>query len=167
MLGRWLRSVRFKFPPRCMCGRPDRSQDTGVGLARPCDAGQLPLPETLQAAQALWIPGPLVQVAVLTYRYVFVFNAELSRLRIALRARGYHNRVSLHSYRTAGHVAGVLLVRGYEQGERVGHAMRCRGFDGRFHSLTEFHTRPVDVAAFVLTVGCSAAILVWDVLVRE
>src|SRR5262249_52858881 len=34
-----------------------------------------PLPETLKAAQALYVPGPLVQVAALTYRYVFVFSA--------------------------------------------------------------------------------------------
>lgn len=125
-----------------------------------------PLPETLQAAHALRIPGPLVQVAALSYRYVFVLGAELQRLRMALRVRGYRHRATLHSYRTVGHVAGTLLVRGYEQGERVGQAMRCRGFDGEFRTLTVFRTRPMDVVAWVLIVGCAAALLIDDLLRR-
>lgn len=125
-----------------------------------------PLHDTLKAAQALYVPSPLVQVAALTYRYVFVLNAELARLRVALRARGYRNRMTLHSYRTAGHVAGTLLVRGYEQGERVGQAMRCRGFDGRFRTLDDFQTRAADVICFLLLTGSAALLVVWDLLGR-
>jgi len=125
-----------------------------------------PLETTLKAAHALRIPGLLVQLSLLTYRYVFVLADELRRLRIALRVRGYRNRVSRHSYRTAGHVAGTLLVRGYERAERVGQAMRCRGFDGQFRSLTAFATRPADVLAFLLMTASAAALAVWDWLPR-
>ena len=79
-----------------------------------------PLEDTLKAAHALRVPGLLVQLAVLTYRYIFVLAGELARLRVALRVRGYRNRANRHSYRTVGHVAGALLVRGYERAERVG-----------------------------------------------
>jgi len=112
------------------------------------------------------VPGLLVQLALLSYRYLFVLAEELSRLRVALRVRAFRSRVSAHSYRTIGHVAGALLVRGYERAERVGQAMRCRGFAGRFHSLAEFRTTATDVAAFALVVGCAAALLAWDVLWR-
>jgi cobalt/nickel transport system permease protein len=98
-----------------------------------------PLEATFKAAHALRVPGLLVQLAMLTMRYTFLFGTELTRMRVALRVRGYRSRVARHSYRTIGHVAGTLLVRGYERAERVGQAMRCRGFDGRFRSLTEFH----------------------------
>jgi cobalt/nickel transport system permease protein len=125
-----------------------------------------PFTDALKAAQALHVPGPLVQVVALTYRYVFVLNAELGRLRVALRARGYRNRLGLHSYRTAGHVAGTLLVRGYEQGERVGHAMRCRAFDGQFRTLSNYRTRAADVAAFVLLFAGAAGLLACDLLGR-
>lgn len=123
-----------------------------------------PLDATLKAAHALRVPGLLVQLAMLSYRYVFVVADELARLRIALRVRGYRNRANRHSYRTIGHVAGALLVRSFERSERVGQAMRCRGFDGRFRSLTEFATRPADVAAFLLIAGAAAALLVCDIL---
>jgi cobalt/nickel transport system permease protein len=121
-----------------------------------------PLETTLKAAHSLRIPDLLVQLGLLTYRYVFVFADELRRLRIALRVRGYRNRVRRHSYRTAGHLAGTLLVRGYERAERVGWAMRCRGFDGQFRSLTAFATRPVDVVVFLGIVASAAALAVWD-----
>jgi cobalt/nickel transport system permease protein len=121
-----------------------------------------PLETTLKAAHSLRIPGLLVQLALLTYRYIFVLADELRRLRIALRVRGYRNRIRRHSYRTAGRIAGTLLVRGYERAERVGQAMRCRGFDGQFRSLNSFTTRPTDVAAFLFMAAGAAALAVWD-----
>jgi cobalt/nickel transport system permease protein len=125
-----------------------------------------PLERTLKAAHALHVPGLFVQLAVLTYRYLFVLADELARLRVALRVRGYRNRANRHSYRTVGHVAGTLLVRSYERAERVGQAMRCRGFDGRFRSLTVFWTTPADVLAWVLILGYAAGLLLWDLAQR-
>jgi cobalt/nickel transport system permease protein len=121
---------------------------------------------TLKAAHALRVPGLLVQLVALTYRYLFLLVEEVGRLRIALRVRGYRNRANLHSYRTAGHVAGTLLVRSSERAERVGQAMRCRGFDGRFRSLVDFRTQAADVLAFVLIAAAAAALLTWDLLQR-
>jgi cobalt/nickel transport system permease protein len=80
--------------------------------------------------------------------------------------RGYKNRPALHSYRTIGHVAGALLVRSYERAERVGQAMRCRGFDGEFRSLAEFRTSAADAGTFVLIVAGAAALVVWDFVQR-
>jgi cobalt/nickel transport system permease protein len=125
-----------------------------------------PLDATLKAAHALRLPGLVVQLVMLSYRYVFVVADELARLRVALRVRGYRNRVSRHCYHTVGSVAGILLVRSSERAERVGQAMRCRGFDGRFRSLAEFHTRAADVAAFVVIVGAAAGLLAWDLVPR-
>jgi cobalt/nickel transport system permease protein len=121
-----------------------------------------PLSDTLKAAQSLRLPGLFIQLAMLTYRYIFVLAGELNRLRTAVRVRGYRNRANLHSYRTVGNLAGTLLVRGYEQAERVGQAMRCRGFDGRFRSLHAFRTRAVDVAAFLAMAGAVVLLLLFD-----
>jgi cobalt/nickel transport system permease protein len=122
-----------------------------------------PLDATLKAAHALHVPGLLVQLTLLSYRYLFVLAKEFGRMRIALRVRGYRNRMNLHSYRTIGVVTGALLVRGWERGERVGHAMRCRGFDGRFRSLSAFRTAGADVLMFfVVTVGAvGVCVLDW------
>jgi cobalt/nickel transport system permease protein len=123
-----------------------------------------PLDATLKAAHSLRVPGLLVQLALLSYRYLFVLAEELGRLRIALRVRAFHSRVNVHSYRTIGHVAGTLLVRGHERAERVGQAMRCRGFDGRFRSLTEFRTTLADVLLWMVVVAAGGGILTLDLL---
>ena len=83
-------------------------------------------------------------------------------MRTGLRVRGYRVRANRHSYRTTGHLAGTMLVRGYERAERVGQAMRCRGFDGKFRSLERFQTRPADIAFFLLLTGFAVLLCAWD-----
>lgn len=112
-----------------------------------------PLHVTLCAASKLGAPKLIVQLVLLTYRYVFVLLEELGRLRVALRVRGFRNATSLHAFHTIGQVTGTLLVRGSDRAERVSHAMRCRGFDGHFRTLTRFQSTPADVLMFLLIVG--------------
>jgi cobalt/nickel transport system permease protein len=121
-----------------------------------------PLDATLKAARSLRAPGLLVQLALLTYRYLFVLTDELDRLRVALRVRGFRNRANRHSYRVVGAVAGTLLVRGHERAERVAQAMRCRGFDGTFRALAEFRTTARDVLAFLVLAGAAAGAVALD-----
>ena len=69
-----------------------------------------PIQTTFAAAHQLHVPGLLVHLVLLTYRFIFLAADEFARLRIALRVRGFRNRANLHSYRTVGQVAGTLLV---------------------------------------------------------
>lgn len=125
-----------------------------------------PLTATLKAARALHVPGLLVQLALLSYRYIFVLAGELARLRVAVRVRGFRNRVNRQSYQTVAHMGGTLLVRGYERAERVGHAMRCRGFDGQFRSLDEFRTTIADGVFFLALAGGAVGLWLWDLQMR-
>jgi cobalt/nickel transport system permease protein len=122
-----------------------------------------PLHVTLAAAARLGMPKLLVHLTLLTYRYVFLLLDEFHRLRIALRVRGFRNRVTMHSYRTIGQVAGTLLVHGADRADHVAQAMRCRAFDGRFRTLTVFRSTPADAMMFVLVAGAAAGLVVWDV----
>lgn len=126
-----------------------------------------PLDATLKAARALWVPGLLIHLALLSYRYLFVIGDELARLRVALRVRGFRNRADAHAYRAVAAASGTLLVRGYERAERVAAAMRCRGFDGRFRSLAEFRTHAADVVALGLALAFAAGVFALDHLSRS
>ena len=121
-----------------------------------------PLTTTLKAAHHLRVPGLVVQLLMLSYRYVYLLGDELGRLRIGLRIRGFRNRPSKHAYRTVGHLAGALLLRGYERSERVGHAMACRGYQGRFHALTQFRTATRDVVFFLVLTFLSVGLIALD-----
>jgi cobalt/nickel transport system permease protein len=124
--------------------------------------GTAPVHHTLTAAHRLKVPGLLVQLSLLAYRYAFLLGDELRRLRVALRVRGFRANVNRHGYRTLGHVVGATLVRGADRAERVADAMRCRGFDGRFHTLAEFRTTAADVCGFLSLVAATIALVIWD-----
>jgi cobalt/nickel transport system permease protein len=85
----------------------------------------------------LRVPDKLVNLLLLTYRYIFVIEEEYQRLRRAARIRCFKPGTNLHTYRTYAHLVGMLLVRAEARAERVQQAMRCRGFHGRFYSLHE------------------------------
>lgn len=124
------------------------------------------LVQTMQAAESLGVPRILARIMLMSYRYTFVLADEFARIRVALRTRGYRNRPNLHSYRTLGQVTGTLFVRGTERAERVAHAMRCRGFDGRFHPLTSPSTKPRDLLFAGIVLGMFLGCLALDLVIR-
>jgi cobalt/nickel transport system permease protein len=121
-----------------------------------------PFGHTLSAAHRLYVPGVLVQIAQLAYRYSLLFFGETRRLRIALRTRGFRTSTTAHTYRTLGSSAGTLLVRGGDQAERVADAMRARGFDGTYHTLTAFRTTALDAVGFITMVAVFVGLVLWD-----
>lgn len=126
-----------------------------------------PLHRTLQAAQAIGVPRVFTHIILMTYRYLFVLREEFLRIRTAMRVRGFRPGTNRHTYRTFGYVAGSLLVRGDERAQRVGHAMRCRGFYGRFRSLHQFHARAQDVVFFMVSLVISASMAAGDHFLRS
>lgn len=154
---------------------PVRVSERGVvaGLAVLCRAlaigsltlvlvGTAPLHHTLTAAARLRVPGVLVLLALLAYRYTSLLSDELRRMRTAARVRGFRATATARGYRTLGHLTGAVLVRGADRADRVAEAMRCRGFDGRLHTLAGFRTTAGDVAGFVGLAAGTIALVLWD-----
>jgi cobalt/nickel transport system permease protein len=121
-----------------------------------------PLPSIVAAARSLGLPGTIVLVAQLAYRYAQVLFGEARRLRVAMRARAFRPRTTAHTYRAIGHAAGALLVSGGERAERVAAAMKCRGFDGSPRMLTAFRTTTADVLAFLVVATLAGALVAWE-----
>ncbi len=86
----------------------------------------------------LGLPAKLVLLLLLAYRYIFVIEQEYQRLYRAARMRNFKPGTNLHTYRTYAYLVGMLFVRASERADRVHHAMKCRGFNGRFHSLADY-----------------------------
>ena len=85
--------------------------------------------------------------------------------RVAMKARGFRLRCNPHTWRSIGYLFGMLLVRSIERAERILAAMRCRGFQGHFHSLTEVKTMDRRDYAFVsLSVVAACALIVLEYL---
>ena len=121
-----------------------------------------PLERTVAAAQALGVPGPLAQIALLAHRYTTLMIDEVRRLRIAWRVRAFRPCTSRHTYRTYAHGIGAVLVRSGERGERVADAMRARGFDGTFHLTKPFHASFADALAGLALILTMIALAILD-----
>jgi cobalt/nickel transport system permease protein len=88
-----------------------------------------PVNRFLNAARWFKISPIFIELALLSYRYVFVLLEEAAVIRSAQRARlGYYSwRQSMSSVSTLG---GSLILRAYSRAERVFEAMLVRGYTG-------------------------------------
>lgn len=93
------------------------------------------------AMNGIGIPASLAHLFQLTVRYIAVFHEEYARLRRAMRSRGFRAGSNRHSWRSLGHLLGMLVLRSAERAERVAWAMRARGFTGRYPAFVQ---RPLD-----------------------
>jgi cobalt/nickel transport system permease protein len=118
------------------------------------------------ALNRLHIPGKIVHLLLLTYRYVFVIEQEYQRLVRATKIRGFRPKSNMHTYRTYAYLIGMLFVRASERAERVRQAMLCRGFKGKFYSLREFSFSRQDFiwSAFMGIAVIGLSIVEWGAL---
>ncbi len=98
----------------------------------------MPIATLGHALHRLRVPDKLVFLLWLTYRYVFVLEQEFQRLITAAKMRGFQPKTNLHTYKTYAYLLGMLFVRASWKAEQVHQAMKCRGFQYRFHSLQTF-----------------------------
>jgi cobalt/nickel transport system permease protein len=111
------------------------------------------------ALRLLRVPGNLVQLLLMSVRYISVLENEYARIRRAMKARAFVARSSVHTWRTFGWLVGMLLVRSFERSRRVGNAMRCRGFNGSFTFHSESQWRILDGITLTLVTATSVCLI--------
>jgi cobalt/nickel transport system permease protein len=113
----------------------------------------------------LHVPNKLTNLLLFTVRYLDVLHREQQRMRAAVRVRAFRPRMNLHTYRTYGHLVGMLLVRSLDRAERIMKAMKCRGFRGRFYLLDHFAFTRADAwfAAATVVLLATIAMMEWSV----
>ena len=114
------------------------------------------------ALQRLKVPKVFVQMLLFTYRYIFVFIAEMKRMDVGMQARGFIKQPNLYTLKVLGNFVGTLLVRSFERTERVYKAMLSKGYQGEFHTLRQFHAVPRDTGKAVLILAATAILLAVD-----
>jgi cobalt/nickel transport system permease protein len=102
--------------------------------------GTTPFLSLVKAMRSLGLPTLLADMTLLTYRYLFEIGQDLATMRQAMRLRGFTARPNssklpflpdTQTLRQLASLVGTLLVRSYEQSERVYKAMRLRGYGQR------------------------------------
>lgn len=91
--------------------------------------------ETLSALHRIRFPRTLIEVILIVYKYIFVFNDDGIRVRNAQMLRGGYGgfRRSLQSF---GNLAGILLLRAANRSGAMVDALNVRGYrDSIFHPV--------------------------------
>ncbi len=110
-----------------------------------------PLTDLLKGLEQLRFPRLMTMTLSFMYRYIFVLEDEVMRMRRARESRNFGGG-KLRRIKSVGNMIGVLFIRSYERGERIYVAMLSRSFDGQARTLTELRLRTADVlfAALIL-----------------
>jgi cobalt/nickel transport system permease protein len=118
------------------------------------------------AMRRLHFPDKIVHLFLFTYRYIHVIFLEYQRLVNAMRIRGFAPHTNLHTYRSYAYLVGMLLVKSYDRAERVYKAMLCRGFTGKYYTLSQFSVKRVDIVylALMLAAILGLVLLQWSLI---
>ncbi len=110
------------------------------------------------------LPEKLVFLLMITYRYIFVIQQEYQKIIRSIKVRGFKPKTNLHTYKTFAYVIGMLLIKASERADRVYNAMRCRGFKGKYYSLTGFQADAKSWVFVTVVSGLTAGIITMEVL---
>ncbi len=111
------------------------------------------------ALKALRVHDKMLNIVLFSYRYFFVFFEDLRKMRVALTLRGFKSRTTMRSLRSSASLAGSILVRSYEQTERIYRAMLLRGYNGTIVTDRTFSAGAGDVFLFILITAVPLLIL--------
>ena len=103
-----------------------------------------PMTEIFDLLRKLRVPAVLIDLAMLTYRFIFILIEEAGQIyRSQVMRLGYSRfRESVQSF---GMLAGALFIRTWESGEALVLAMDARCYDGKLGIPGK--TRPISLSA--------------------
>lgn len=95
--------------------------------------GTTPFLSLVKALRSLGLPATLSDMMLLTYRYLHDIGQDLHTMQRAMQLRGFQSErpgsgFSWAHWSRYASLVGTLLIRSYEQSERVYQAMRLRGY---------------------------------------
>ncbi|MDO5699227.1 MAG: cobalt ECF transporter T component CbiQ [Dermatophilus congolensis] len=120
-----------------------------------------PMSDLLSWLRSLGVPAPLVEVAGLTYRLLFVLLEVALAIRAAQLARlgnvARGTRRVNHGLHQAASAAGSVLLRAWDRSSRLQAGLEGRGYTGELRTLAPVHAVSV---AFV-AVGLAVVAGIW------
>lgn len=90
--------------------------------------------DLLKAMERLKFPSLIAMILAFMYRYIFVIEDEMMKMRQAKEARTVGGSKWFHA-KALANMTGVLFIRSYERAEAVYLAMCSRGFDGSIKTI--------------------------------
>lgn len=130
--------------------------------------GTAPFLTTVKAMRALGLPPVLADMTLLSYRYLYEIGDDLATMQTAMGLRGFRERgLRRRTLGVLAALAGTILVRSYEQSERIYRAMVLRGYGRSPRPRDEFRSRPQDVLGLGFTVAVAVGFVAAELILRQ
>ncbi|MCI5801746.1 MAG: cobalt ECF transporter T component CbiQ [Oscillospiraceae bacterium] len=109
-----------------------------------------PVTDILQVLQRLRCPTLLVELMLLTYRFIFVLAETAAAMTTAQQSR-LGNRNFKTSVRSFGALGSMLFIRAVKRSARIYDAMESRCYDGKLRVLREsIPPKGAEIAGIIL-----------------
>jgi len=129
--------------------------------------GTAPFLTTIKAMGALGLPSILSDMTLLSYRYLYEISDDLETMETAMALRGFRaRRLNGRTLGVLASLAGSILVRSYEQSERVYKAMVLRGYGRSSRPRDDYQARSHDVIILGGVLILAAGFVVAEILLR-
>lgn len=91
--------------------------------------GTAPFLQSIKALRSLGLPRAMVDMTLLSYRYLEELAETLNTMQKAIQLRGFnYHQLNLRYLQVIANLVGSLFVRSYERSNRIYHAMILRGY---------------------------------------
>jgi cobalt/nickel transport system permease protein len=91
--------------------------------------GTAPFLRSIKALRFLGLPKIIVDMTLLSYRYLEELGETLNTMERAIKLRGFnHHQLNRRYLQVIASLVGSLFVRSYERSNRIYHAMILRGY---------------------------------------
>ncbi|MGK7942914.1 MAG: cobalt ECF transporter T component CbiQ, partial [Microcystaceae cyanobacterium] len=102
--------------------------------------GTAPFLNTIKALRSLGLPWIMIDMMLLTYRYLEEFGDMLQQMQRSIHLKGFRLRkLNKRNLRIVAQLMGTLIIRSYERSQRVYQAMILRGYSYAHHISPKFN----------------------------
>ena len=125
-----------------------------------------PLSGLSSKLKKMLIPSILVDIGIMTGRYIMVIGEDYNKMKNARKLRGYVPGKSVtQRFKVIVPAAATLLIRGFQQSEMVFNAMHMRGYGNEPAAAGRFSAKQLplpSVIIFLATVIVSLVLIVLE-----
>jgi cobalt/nickel transport system permease protein len=80
----------------------------------------------LHGMRGIGVPAAIVQIAMLSVRYLSLMQGEFRQMRMAMASRGYSRRAPVAAYQVWANLIGMLFLRSLDRAEHLRRSMAAR-----------------------------------------
>ncbi len=126
---------------------------------------------SIKGLRGLGLPQVILDMTLLTYRYLEELGEMLKTMQRAMKLRGFDTRLfNCRQLEILTHLVGSLIVRSYERSTRIYQAMILRGYGYKIPRQNSIQKQPknppksYDIWATGLALSTAIILLTWEIL---